>query len=195
MKTNHIASPPAPARAASPLALVKSLGKVLLTAFCASLVSFAAMPAANAAAPDGEYQFVKGSISVIEVPQDLVEQLADLQDGKLVIKDSKFLIKRKAAAKIIQDLGDQLGIAFDIDISGPTSVKLNKSGKTYVGSTSKPMVIAFATDYEGQELKGRLETHFKLKVKGKILTMTIPFKLKALGRTLSGEIDVVCKRV
>jgi hypothetical protein len=175
------------------------IGRLLLAVVCASLVSFTSVTTA-VAGPDGEYAFVSASGSLTaggdtyELPQDLLKEIGAIQKGKIVIQDNKIQLNRKAAAKIIQQLGDQLGIVFDITISGPTSLKLKKSGKIYVGSTTTPVVVAFETTYNGTKISGYLKTYFNATVKGDVLTLKVPVGGKALGMKFTGDMTIKAKR-
>ena len=180
-------------------AFFRGFGQYLLAIVCASLVSFTSLTPASAAV-DGEYRFVsaEGSISAdgetIVLPQDLLKEIGAIQNGRIIIKDNKIQLNRKAAAKIIKQIGDELGIEFDITISGPTSLKLKKSGNIYIGSTTDPVVVAFETTYGGKIISGNLKTYFNAKVKSTKLTLNVPITGKALGMKFKGDLTMVCKR-
>lgn len=173
--------------------------RIAMAVLCATLVSFIT-PSAQAGAADGEYAFVSasGSLTVggdtLELPQDVLQDIGAIQNGKIVIINNKIQLNRKAAARIINGIGKEFGIEFDITITGPTSLKLKKSGKSYTGSTTEPVVVKFSTTFEGQDFSGTIKTDFVAKVKGNQLTLKVPIGGKILGQKISGELNIVCER-
>lgn len=174
--------------------------KLILTVLCVSLVSFTS-PSAKAGGADGEYQFVSatGSLTAggqtLELPQDLLQEIGAIQNGKMLVEDNKLRLNRKAAARIIKQIGEELGIEFETTISGPTKLNLKKTGKgTFTGETTKPIVVTFTTTFEGEDISGNIKTLFKAKVKGKKLTLIVPITGKALGMKLTGEMTIICER-
>ena len=173
--------------------------RIAMAVVCATLVSFIT-PGAQAGAADGEYAFVSasGSISAggetLDLPQDVLQEIGAIQNGKIVIENNKLKLNRKAAARIIKSIGNELGIEFDITITGPTSLKLKKSGRSYIGSTTEPVVVKFSTTFEGEEFSGTIKTDFVAKVKGDKLTLRVPIGGNLLGQKISGELNIVCER-
>lgn len=173
--------------------------RIAMAVACATLVSLLA-PSAQAGAADGEYAFVSASGSLtgggdtIELPQDVLQEIGPIQDGHIVIKNNKMQLNRKAALRIIKSIGKELGIEFETTISGPTSLKLNKSGKAYIGSTSEPVVVTFAATVESEEISGNLKTDFQAKLKGDKLTIRVPITGRISGKKISGELNIVCER-
>ena len=153
-----------------------------------------------AAAPNGDYKFVKasGSITVagetLKLDEEIVEQFAALKNGKITIRNNKLELNRNAASKIISQLGEELGMKFNVKITGPTYVQLRKSGKDWVGATTTPVTVKASTTYEGQKVSGVIKTHFKVRIEGKKLKLTIPITGSALGYNLKGTLKVVCTR-
>jgi hypothetical protein len=178
----------------------QNVRRFFIAALCVSFISIFATPAASAANPNGKYKFVRahGTLSIggekIDIPQELVQELGALKNGKIVIKKKRLQLNRKAGAKIIKDLGKELGVPVKVDISGPSSVKLKKSKKTHRGGTKKPVIVKFKANYEGQDISGNLKTSFRAKVKGKTLTLTVPISGKILGEKLKGKLIIVGKR-
>lgn len=171
--------------------------RFMLIAACASLVSLSPVRAAGA---DGEYKFVtaSGSATVagetVELDDEILQQLGGLQNGKIVIKNNKLQLNRKAAQKLINQLAEEFGITVETTITGPTHVPLKKNGKAYTGSTAKPLVLEFSAVFEGQQISGNIKTFFDVKVKGKNLTLNVDVSGTALGGNLSGDITVKCKK-
>lgn len=173
--------------------------RIVMAVVCATLVSFIT-PSALAGAADGDYAFVSASGNLkaggdtLELPQDVLQEIGAIQNGKIVIKNNKIQLNRKAAARIINGIGKELGIEFETTITGPTSLKLNKSGKSYVGSTSEPVVVTFAATVDGEETSGNIKTYFQAKLKGSKLTLKVPITGKLSGSKFSGELTIVCER-
>lgn len=173
--------------------------RVAMAVVCATLVSLLA-PSAQAGAADGEYAFVSasgyltGGGDTIELPQDVLQEIGPIQDGHMVIKNNKMQLNRKAATRIIKGIGKELGIEFETTLTGPSSLKLNKSGKVWIGSTSEPIVVTFAATVEGEEISGNLKTHFQAKLKGDKLTIKVPITGRLSGKKISGEVNIVCER-
>lgn len=173
--------------------------KLILAVICMSLVSFTP-PSATAAGADGEYAFVSaaGSITAggqtLELPQDLLQEIGAIKNGKLVVQNNNLQLNRKAALRIIKQIGNQLGITFDTSISGPTKLKLKKTVNGYAGATKEPVVVTFSTTYQGEDISGNIKTNFRAKVKGNTLTLIVPITGKALGMRFSGELTIVCER-
>ncbi|MEO5716559.1 MAG: hypothetical protein ABIT37_23980 [Luteolibacter sp.] len=97
MKTNTTSHPPMPfhspqrtAAAARQTGFVRFLPVVL----CASLVAFTT-PAALGAGADGDYKFTSATGSftyagnTTELPQDLILELAAIQNGRMTIQNPK----------------------------------------------------------------------------------------------------------
>lgn len=203
MKTYSIVQPPVVFGSPQGIPAVSRLAglcRVLLSAVCIALVSFVPAPGASAAAPDGQYEFTSasGTLSAggdtYELPQDFLEGIAAIQSGKITVKDKTVKLSVAKAAKIIEDVGDQLGLTFDVTITGPKSIKLKKSGTKWVGATTKPLVINFQTTFNGDDVSGEMVFDFKAKVKGKTLTLTADMTGNAIGMDLTGELTIVCKR-
>lgn len=173
--------------------------RIAMAVVCATLVSFIA-PSLQAGAADGDYAFVSASGSLtaggdsLELPQDVLQEIGAIQNGKIVIKNNKIQLNRKAAARIINGIGKELGIEFDITITGPTSLKLKKSGKSYVGSTSEPVVVNFAATVDEEEISGNIKTYFQAKLRGNKLTLKVPISGKFSDSKFSGELTIVCMR-
>lgn len=171
--------------------------RFMLIAACASLASLSPVRAAGA---DGEYKFVTASGSVsaagqtVQLDDEILQQFAGLQNGKIVIKDNKVQLNRKAAQKLINQLAKDFGVTIETSITGPTNVKLKKNGKAYTGSTSKPLVLEFSTTFEGQDISGNIKTLFNVKVKGNNLTMNVDLSGTALGSKLTGDITIKCRK-
>lgn len=173
----------------------------LLTALAFGMIlSFTAAPRLEAAAPNGYYKFVKasGQFTVagetMVLDEDTIKQFAALQNGKLTISNNRLQLNRSAASRIITQLGNQFGLKFNTTITGPTYVQLRKSGTSFVGATATPVVVKFSTTYEGQKISGSIRTHFKVKVTGRDLYLTVPVTGSALGYNLKGQLKVTCRR-
>ncbi len=203
MKTNLIANPPVTQNTQQkPATRLSAFVGLLVAVFCAALVSFTSSPVALAGGADGEYLLtsISGTITMAgeteEIPQDLVQQFANLQSGGIVVKNNKINIDRKIAVRLINKLAKEYGADVDYDLSGPTSLKLNKHGKIFTGSTSKPVEVSFKISHPSidQVIKGSLKTDFDARVKGKVLTLHVPITGKIIGQKVSANLTVVCTR-
>lgn len=178
---------------------IPGLFKLIVALIGATLVTFAT-PVATAGAADGEYKFVSASGSIssggetLELPQDVLQQIGAIQNGRIVVQDNKIQLNRRAALRIINQLGEQFGIEFETTITGPTKLRLHKVGRTFVGETTEPIVVTFSTTYEDEDISGNIKTFFKAKVKGNKLTLVVPITIKALGKKFTGEVTIVCER-
>lgn len=165
------------------------------------LVSMIATPDLQAAAPNGSYKFVKASGSLtaagetIRLDDDMIKNFAALKNGRLTIAKNRLQIDRTAALKAIKQLANQLGITFKTSITGPNTISLKKVGTSYSGQTSRPIVVKFSANYQGQAISGKISSNFKVKIKGRILTLTVPITGNVMGYGVKGKIVVTLKRV
>jgi len=173
--------------------------RFLLVVLCASLVVFTA-PAALGAGADGDYKFTSATGSLtyagntVELPQDLILELAAIQNGKMTIQNNRLKLNRNAMTKIFKQLGEQLGTTIDTTVTGPAFVQMTKTGKNYTGKTTKPLVITFDTTFMGDDISGELEAVFNAKVKGKTLTFVVNLAGTALGADFDGKLTIICKK-
>ncbi len=177
-----------------------SFSRLLLTTSCVSLVSFAAVPHAFAAAPNGNYEFTTASGSVkfdgkkINVSQRLIKKLAGVSNEEIMIENSTLKIRRKALISVVNNFADDFDIDVETKVTGPTSVTLSKSGNTYTGKTPRPIVASFDGSILGEDFSGELKTRVAATVRGRTLTVVITFDGDAIGSDFSGKLTVVGKR-
>jgi len=159
----------------------------------AALVALAAAPVATAGSPNGSYKFVKASGSVTlggdttELTSDMIEELGIINKAALQVKNNKVKLDRNAARKLITKLGKELGVPIETSVKGPKTVTLKKSGSSWKGKTSKPVVVKFSTTYEGEKIAGSLRSHFRIKVRGKKMTLETPITGSVLGYKIKAE--------
>ena len=203
MKTNTIFLPVVQFQTVtvtSPASRLRDAPRLLLALLCIFWVSVFASTNALAGGPDGEYKFVSATGFVSfggetrEIRQEVVKEVAVIQNGKIVIKDNRLQINRKAAARIIKQIGDELRIGFETNITGPTYLKLHKTGKAYVGNSSRPVVVTFKGMVNDTKFWGRVDAGFMARAKGKTLELTIPISGSVLGHKLDILMTVVGKR-
>lgn len=203
MKTNLITRSIAAASNPGECALARCSGvlrRLLATMALGLAMSFTAAPQLDAAPPNGEYKFVtaSGKLTVagetMVLDEETIKQFAALRNGSLVISNNRLQLNRTAASRIINQLGAQLGLKFTTTITGPTYVQLRKSGLNFTGATATPVVVKFSTTYEGQKISGVIRTHFRARVTGKNLYLTVPVTGSALGYNMRGELKVTCSR-
>ena len=71
---------------------------------------------------------------------------------------------------------------------------LSKSGNTYTGKTSRPIVVSFDGSFLGEDFSFQLKTRVAATVQGKTLTMVITSGGDAIGSDFSVKLTVACKR-
>lgn len=203
MKTNLITRPAATAPIPGDTTVTKHSGvlrRLLGTLALGLAMSFTAAPRLDAAPPNGEYKFVtaSGKVTVagetMVLDEDAIKQFAALRNGSIVISNNRLQLNRTAAVRLINQLGAQFGLKFNTTITGPTYVLLRKSGLNYAGATATPVVVKFSTTYEGQKISGVIRTHFRARVTGRYLYLTVPVTGSALGYNMKGELKVTCRR-
>ncbi len=151
------------------------LGPAVLP-ICALLVSFALAPIASAKAPDGVYKFT-GGLEKIEFGGEFfplklsrLKEIGSVKNGSITIKNGKLKLDRDAARNIIKDY---LGINPEITIKGPSSITFRKSGKSFIGTAPKPVVLSFTGNLEGKKVVGVIRTSFASKATGKKLVINV----------------------
>ena len=177
-----------------------SFGRLAVATLCVSLVSFAAVPKALAAGANGTYEFksASGSLKIegdsFRLPQYLVKRLAGFTNGEATIRNNTLKLNRNATARIVEDIGDDLNLDVQASVSGPTTVVLSKSGDSYTGKTTKPIIASFEGDIFGADISGELITKVSATVKGNTLTVVIRFSGDVEGEEFSGRLTLVGKR-
>ncbi len=203
MNTNSMTLPFTPTQLIQPTpgsSRFARLGRMALATLCVSLVSFAAIPKALAAGPNGTFEFksASGSLKIdgdsYRVPQSFVKKLAGFANGEATIRNNILKLQRNAAASIVADIGDELNLDIKTRVSGPTTVVLSKSGRSYTGKTAKPIVASFEGDFFGLEVSGELLTRVSATVKGNTLTVVIRFSGDVEGEDFTGKLTLVGKR-
>jgi len=177
-----------------------SFGRLVMASLCVSLVSFAAVPKALAAGANGTYEFkdASGSLKIdgdrFELRESLAKRLAGFADGEVTIENNTLKLRKNAAAKIVVDVADDVGIAVDVSVSGPNKVVLTKSGNTYTGKTAGPIIASFEGDILSADFEGELITKVSATVEGKTLTIVIKFSGEVEGEDFSGKITLIAKK-
>jgi hypothetical protein len=174
--------------------------KPLLGAVCLSLVSFTAVPQAHAAKVNGSYDVKRTTGSVrfngdeIDIPERLVRRIAGVVDGKITIRDRTLKIRKKGTVRIVEKLADELDVDVEVAVTGPSSVKLVKSGNTATGRTTRPVVTSFEAEVFDLEFSGELITRVKATVERKTLKIVVRFSGEAEGEDFSGRVTIIAKR-
>lgn len=158
-----------------------------------------AVPAAQAAAPDGVYKVtrVSGSLTVdgdvVELPKGILED-AFAQNGRITIRNSRLPLNRARWADVFEEF-NYLGLSGKLTTSGPTSLLFKPAGKSFAGRTSKPVRLSLDGEFLGTELTLNMKVNFVAKVTGKTLTITAPVSVSALGLVdAKGKVTVVAKK-
>lgn len=181
-------------------ARISGAAKTLLGAMCISLVSFAAVPQAQAAKVNGRYEVKRSTGSIrfngdeIDIPDRLVRRIAGVVDGTITIQDRTLRLKKEGAVKIVENLADELDVDVEVGVTGPSSVKLVKSGDTATGRTTRPIVASFEAEFFDQDFSGELITRVKATVERNTLTIVVRFSGDAEGEDFSGRVTIVAKR-
>jgi len=158
-----------------------------------------AVPAAQAAAPDGVYKVtrVSGSFTVdgdvVEIPEDLLKD-AFSQNGRITIRNSRLPLFRARWADVLEEF-NYLGLDGKLSTSGPSSLLFKPSGKSFVGRTGKPVRLSLEGSFFGTDLTLNMKLNFMAKVTGKTLTITAPVTLSAFGLVdAEGKVTLVAKK-
>jgi hypothetical protein len=158
-----------------------------------------AVPAAQAAAPDGVYKVtrVSGSFTVdgdvVEIPEGILED-AFAQNGRITIRNSRVSLFRQRWADVLEEF-NYLGLDGELTTSGPSSLLLKPSGKSFVGRTAKPVRLSLEGSFFGTDLTLNMKLNFRAKVTGKTLTITAPVTLSAFGLVdAEGKVTLVAKK-
>ncbi len=158
-----------------------------------------AVPAAQAAAPDGVYKVtrVSGSFTVdgdvVEIPEDLLKD-AFSQNGRITIRNSRLPLFRARWADVLEEF-NYLGLDGKLSTSGPSSLLFKPSGKSFVGRTGKPVRLSLEGSFFGTDLTLNMKVNFMAKVTGKTLTITAPVTLSAFGLVdAEGKVTLVAKK-
>lgn len=166
------------------------------------VVSFVLAQASMALAggADGAYRLTKVSGSfvmdggeTVTVPSDVLKY-AFLKNGRLYVEDNKVPIYRSKWSKLMDDFS-YMGFTGSVSITGPANLVLNKSGNTFVGSTTKPVVLKMTGNYMGTRISIVMKMEFKGKLVGDVLTITAPISVNAMDLVhMDGEVKMVARR-
>ncbi|MBC7979067.1 MAG: hypothetical protein H7Y36_00720 [Armatimonadetes bacterium] len=177
-----------------------SLGRLVMATLCVSLVSFASGPKAQAAGADGTYEFreATGSLKIdgdrFDLPKSLLKRLAGFEEGEVIIEDNTLIFKKNVTAKIVEEAADEVMADVEVKVTGPNKVVLTKSGSTYSGSTTKPVIASFDGEIFSEDFSGELRTRVAATVEGKTLTIVIRFSGTVDDEDFSGKVTLVAKR-
>lgn len=175
-------------------------GMRLIVIAVLSILSLAIAPVARAGSPDGSYEFISATGSVTfagettRLGADEIAELGIANDATLQVKKKKVNLNRNAVAKLLKKLEKQFGAEVETTVTGPRTVKLRKTKKGWTGKTTRPVVVKFTVSYGGETFKGTLRSHFKVKVVGKKLTMTVPITGNLAGAKFKAKAVTKFKR-
>ncbi len=167
---------------------------------CVSLISFAAIPQAQAANVNGTYEVKRTTGTVrldgrnLDIPDSLVRKIAGVVKGEVTIQNNTLKLKKKGAVKVVDKVADKLHVDVETSVTGPSSVKLRTSGDVKKGHTLKPIVVSFEGEVLNKEFSGELVTRVRAKVEGATLTIVVRFSGEAEGSDFNGEVKIVAKR-
>ncbi len=167
---------------------------------CVSLVTFGAIPQAQAANVNGKYEVKQTTGSVrldghnLHIPDSLVRKIAGVVKGDVTIENDTLKLKKKGTAKVVDKVADRLHVDVETSVTGPSSVKLRTSGDVKKGHTSKPITTSFEGEVFNKDFSGELVTRVSAKVEGNTLTIVVRFSGDAEGSDFSGKVKIVAKR-
>ncbi|MES2660853.1 MAG: hypothetical protein V4689_19665 [Verrucomicrobiota bacterium] len=196
MKIN---SAPLPSTSVDRSRLAK-LGRLFMAVVGVSLVSVAATPKAQAAAPNGVYEFesATGSFTfdgeTIDLPPAVVKRVAGFVKGEIIIEKRTLQLNRSATKKVVRELADEFDAEVTVSVSGPTSLTLTRDGDAFFGSARESIVTSFEGSYRGGDFSGVLNTDITAKVQGKALRVIIRFTGGALDSEFSGKLVIIARR-
>ncbi len=165
-----------------------------------AITALAASPFSFAGSPDGSYKFVKGSGYAsfagdrYDLDQDMIEDLGIVDRTSVRIAKKKMKISKKAATKLVDQLSAEYGVPVEMSVSGPNSITLQKSGRSWVGKTSRPIVVSFSANYSGMDITGKLKSQISVKIRGKKMVMTTPVSGSVLGEKFKAEAQTIWTR-
>lgn len=176
-----------------------SLGRFLMVALGVAMLSLFLSPVATAGV-NGKYKYISasGSFSIagqsVKISRNDMKAVMTNSAGYTVIKNGKIRFNAEDSDKLIKKSLKDAGLDLKISVSGPKTLKLRKSGKTYVGSGNKPVVVKIKGEVQGQSINGKLKYKFNPKVKGDKLTLNVPVSGSMMGFPIKGTVKIVCKR-
>ena len=158
----------------------------MLAIGCIALVTSAlAIPNAHAAGPDGIYKLksITGKFTAngqpVNIPAGILES-ALLQNGQIAIEDSEAPIYGARWSSVFNQF-NSFGFNGKVKVTGPKDFTLKKSGKNYVGKTSKPVALSLKGNFNGQPLNLAMKINYQAKVSKNTLTLTLPVNVTAMG--------------
>ena len=166
----------------------------------ALLVAFTPIPTASAAAPDGTYKFVKASGTLtlggeaLNLDEDMIRNIVGSTNGRVSVLQSQIKLNRTGAADMMKQIGESLGVNVEATISGPKALTLNKSGLSFIGKTTKPVVVNLKVSSGGLLITGFIRSNFKVVVQGRTMVMTVPVTGELLGKPLKGQVKATFRR-
>jgi hypothetical protein len=167
---------------------------------CVSIISFAAVPQAQAGKVNGTYEVKRTTGSIrfdgdkIDIPDAIVRRIAGVVNGEITIQNRTLRLKKKGAIKIVENLADEINIDVEASVTGPSSVKLRKSGDVAKGRTARPIKTSFEAEFFNEDFSGVLITRVYATVERKTLTIVVRFSGDAVGSDFSGRVKIVAKR-
>lgn len=201
MKTNSSTPTLNPTQETAGISRLAKTGRLLIATLCVSLVSFTAAPKAQAAPPNGSYEFQSASGSLrydgddVDIPKWLVKKVAGVVDGEIVIENNQLRVNKRGTVRLIEKFGDDIDVDVEAKASGPNNVVLVKTGtNTFSGKTTSPIVTSFEGDVFGEDFSGELISRVSATVQRKTLTIVIRFSGEAFGEDFSGRITITAKR-
>ena len=202
MKTSCqiIAAPSLTIRKLPPLAaFVRSTGRILPVLAGMALVQLSMVSNAQAATPDGQYQFVSAS-GRLKVGGESTNLSGDsmnfgaLNNGVAIIRNNRLQLYPKQGAAMIDELLSSYGVyGVSVKVTGPSSIPLKKKGAGFAG-TSQPLGLSISGSYDGEKYSGKMKWTYKVTVKGDKLVATAPISGSIAGMKVSGIISITCSK-
>jgi hypothetical protein len=178
-------------------------GRILLTASCASLVSFttAIRALAQTADPSATYDVkcFSGTLRLngndLRIPNYLVKRIAGVLNSEVTVRDNDTIkLKKFSTIRIVEKVGNKLNLDVKASVTGPSFVRLLESGDTYSGKAAGAIITWFHAAVFGADISGKLKTRVSASVDGNTLTIVIRFYGDVEGQDFRGKVNIVAKR-
>ena len=87
-----------------------------------------------------------------------MKKLAGVTNEEITIANSMLQVRKNSLVSMVENFGDDIDVGLEAKVSGPSSVALAKTGNTYTGNTSRPIVTSFEGSFLEKDFSGKLNT-------------------------------------
>ncbi|HEX7260561.1 MAG TPA: hypothetical protein VF258_01995 [Luteolibacter sp.] len=147
-----------------------------------SLVVMTSM--ADAKAPNGVYKYNSGSGTVeiggspYALSKATLKKIGSVQNSTVTIKNKTLILNGEATRNIIPEIFEKdlfTPLNFTTTLKGPTSIAFEKSGTSFIATSSTPVVVKLTADISGSEVAGALRSRYTAKISNGKLTIKVKF--------------------